>query len=106
MLPLLAGPKDLLPIISTVFDEDFRDSVACDHATCYVDARHRGFERLGIQLRASRFGIECDAETLEQRKVGMKADERIDTIGANALFVAESTAHHHVALCDLDDLAP
>src|SRR3954468_12939420 len=103
MPPLLLGPKDLLPIEAAVFDEDFRDSIACDHATCYVDARHRGFERIGIQLRASRFGIERNAEALEQRIVGMKAGERIDTIGAKALLVAECTAHQHVALGDLDD---
>src|SRR5256885_8621570 len=104
MLPLLLGPKNLFPIESAVFDEDFRDSVACDHAPCYVDTRHRGFERVGIQLRAPRFGIERDAEALEQRVVGMKADERIDAIGPNALLVTECTAHQHVALGDLDDL--
>src|SRR6267143_6704733 len=96
--------ENLLAIKAAVLDEDLRNLGAPRHTPCYKDAGDGRFQRFGIDLRPSRFGIECDADALEQLEIGVKTDERVDAISRNPLFVAERAAHEHIARRDLDHL--
>src|SRR5438876_10307815 len=104
LLPLGGRAEDLLSIKPAVLDEDLRDLRARRHTPRDVYAGDRRFQGFGIDLRASRIGIEGDSDALEQRQFGMKPDQRVDPGCGNPLLVAERTAHEHIARRDLADL--
>src|ERR1700733_14568614 len=68
-LPVLApaifpsphGGNNLAAVESSVFDEDVGSFQASDNHSGNVDAGDVGFKRIGIDLGASRFGIEANS---------------------------------------------
>src|SRR5439155_14810484 len=101
LLPLGGRAEDLLSIKPAVLDEDLRDLRARRHTPRDVYAGDRRFQGFGIDLRASRIGIEGDSDALEQLEIGMKPDQRVDPGCGNPLLVAERTAHEHIARRDV-----
>src|SRR5213078_1694547 len=102
--PFGRSPENLLAVEAAILDEDLRDLVARRDAARNKHARHGSLQRIGIDLRPSRFGIERNPDSLKQLHVRVESDQGIDAICRDAFLVAEPAAHHYLARRDLDHL--
>src|SRR5690348_12094094 len=91
--------NDLLPVKTSVFDEDFaRVPPANDHSS-QMNSWNIAFQRVGIKRRFSRFRIELHAQALDKRIVRMVAGQGKDLLGRQA-SLARPVLHHNLVARD------
>src|SRR5579859_6204456 len=91
---------NLFSVEPAIFNEYLACVPATNHHTGQMDSRNVAFQRVGVERRLSRFGIEMYAEAFDKRKIGMVAGESEHLAGTQAPLSC-SVLNHHVIRLDL-----